>query len=219
MACACRLPLRRKHLPFACAVVPPCLWGSSCLLAGCSFLFVGRSPLLVGCFLLLVGRSLNFGWRYCKLVGCSFILEYRSRSVVRLFPPCLQVALPCLKVVLPCLGVVPFRFGRCSLLHRHTTRTFSLSQMNNVELVRTLSWWENALFEEREKNVFVNPNEQCRACSNIVMASKRTFRGMRKNSKTHQPTNSSTQKLKIFVFILQRHVIFHSVLAKIGVKK
>ena len=42
--------------------------------------------------------------------------------------------------------------------------------MNNVELARTLSWRENALFEEREKNVFVKPNEQCRACSDIVMA-------------------------------------------------
>ena len=31
--------------------------------------------------------------------------------------------------------------------------TFSLSQMNNVELAQTLSWRENALFEEREKNV------------------------------------------------------------------
>ena len=29
---------------------------------------------------------------------------------------------------------------------------------------------QNALFEEREKNVFVKPNEQCRACSDIVMA-------------------------------------------------
>ena len=58
-------------------------------------------------------------------------------------------------------------------------RTFSLSQMSNVELARTLPWRENALFEEREKNVFVKPNEQCRACSNIVMARKRTFRGTR----------------------------------------
>ena len=156
--CGCS-PLLVGLLPLACGVAPACLWGSSRLLAGCSFLFVGRSPLLVGCFLLLVGRTLNFGWRYRKLVGCSFILEYRSRSVVRLFPPCLQVALSCLKVVLPCLGVVSFLFGRCFLLHRHTTRTFSLIQMNNVELVRTLSWRENALFEEREKNVFVNPNE------------------------------------------------------------
>ena len=32
--------------------------------------------------------------------------------------------------------------------------TFSLSQMNNVELVRILSWRENAPFEEREKNKF-----------------------------------------------------------------
>jgi len=52
--------------------------------------------------------------------------------------------------------------------------------MNNVELVRTLSWRENALFEEREKNVFVKPNEQCRACSDIVMARKRTFRETKK---------------------------------------
>ena len=28
----------------------------------------------------------------------------------------------------------------------------------------------------REKNVFVKPNEQCRACSNIAMARKRTFK-------------------------------------------
>ena len=58
--------------------------------------------------------------------------------------------------------------------------TFSLSQMNNVELARTSAWRENALFEEREKNVFVKPNEQYRACPNIVMARKRTFRGTRK---------------------------------------
>ena len=30
--------------------------------------------------------------------------------------------------------------------------TFSLSQMNNVKLVRTLSWRENALLEKREKH-------------------------------------------------------------------
>ena len=62
---------------------------------------------------------------------------------------------------------------------RNERRMLSLSQMNNVELAQALSWRENALFEEREKNVFVNPNEQRRACSSIVMASKRTFRGMR----------------------------------------
>ena len=32
----------------------------------------------------------------------------------------------------------------------------------------------------REKNVFSKPIEHCRACSNIVMARKRTFRGTRK---------------------------------------
>jgi len=31
----------------------------------------------------------------------------------------------------------------------------------------------------RKMNVFVKPNEQCRACPNIVMARKRTFRGTR----------------------------------------
>ena len=35
---------------------------------------------------------------------------------------------------------------------RHEKRTFSLSQMNNVELARTSSWRENALLEEQEKN-------------------------------------------------------------------
>ena len=69
---------------------------------------------------------------------------------------------------------------RENALFEKRRRTFSLSQMNNVELARTLSWRENALLEEREKNVFVKPNEQCRACSNIVMARKHTFRGTKK---------------------------------------
>ena len=34
--------------------------------------------------------------------------------------------------------------------------------------------------ETRKLNVFVKPNEQRRACSNIVMARKRTSRGTRK---------------------------------------
>ena len=72
-------------------------------------------------------------------------------------------------------------------------RTFSLSQMNIV-MARignrrhgALSEVErqNAPFEEQEKNVFVKPNEQCRACSNIVLARKRTFRGTGK-----EPFNS-----------------------------
>ena len=41
---------------------------------------------------------------------------------------------------------------RENALFEERKRTFSLSQMNNVELARTLSWRENALFEEREKN-------------------------------------------------------------------
>ena len=36
----------------------------------------------------------------------------------------------------------------------------------------------------RKTNVFVKPNEQRRACSNIVMARKRTFRGTRKERLT-----------------------------------
>ena len=69
--------------------------------------------------------------------------------------------------------------------------------MNNVELARTLSWRENALFEEREKNVFVKPNEQCRAYSDMLMARKRTFRRTEKepfnklmSMKNRQKTNS-----------------------------
>ena len=70
--------------------------------------------------------------------------------------------------------------GEKTHFSRNEKRTFSLSQMNDAELARTLSWRENALFEEREKNVFVKPNEQHRACSDIVMARKRTFRRTRK---------------------------------------
>ena len=52
-------------------------------------------------------------------------------------------------------------------------------------------------------NVFAKPNEQCRACSNIVMARKRTFRWTRKERLTrslaHSPTyplaNLSTRQL------------------------
>ena len=41
-------------------------------------------------------------------------------------------------------------------------------------------------------NVFAKPNEQCRACSNIVMARKRTFRGTRKERLTRSLIHSST---------------------------
>ena len=72
--------------------------------------------------------------------------------------------------------------GEKTHFSRDEKEQFSLSQMNNVELVQTLSWRENALFEERKRTAFVKPNEQCRACSDIVMARKRTFRGTKKNS-------------------------------------
>ena len=44
--------------------------------------------------------------------------------------------------------------------------TFSLSQMNNVELARTLSWRENALFEER-KRTFMEPGERIWRCGRL----------------------------------------------------
>ena len=44
----------------------------------------------------------------------------------------------------------------------------------------------------RKMNVFVKPNEQCRACSNIVVARKRTFRGTRKERLTRSPIHSLT---------------------------
>ena len=34
----------------------------------------------------------------------------------------------------------------------HEKRTFAVSQLNAVELTRTLSWRENTLLEKREKN-------------------------------------------------------------------
>ena len=45
-----------------------------------------------------------------------------------------------------CVFTIHHRFT-----HDYIIRAFSLSQMNDVELARTLSWRENALFEEREK--------------------------------------------------------------------
>ena len=51
-------------------------------------------------------------------------------------------------------------FGHChgekTHFSRNEKRTFSLSQMNNAELARTLSWRENALFEERKEPFFCN---------------------------------------------------------------
>ena len=44
------------------------------------------------------------------------------------------------------------RSGKAKRTFEERKRTFSLSQMNNAELARTLSWRENALLEERKKN-------------------------------------------------------------------
>ena len=48
----------------------------------------------------------------------------------------------------------------------------------------------DVFMSKAEKNVSVKPDEQCRACSNIVMARKRTFRGTRKERLTRSPVHS-----------------------------
>ena len=48
----------------------------------------------------------------------------------------------------------------------------------------------DVFMSKAEKNVSVKPNEQCRACSDIVMARKRTFRGTRKERLTRSPVHS-----------------------------
>ena len=59
--------------------------------------------------------------------------------------------------------------------------TFSLSQMNNVELARTFVMARKRTFRGTKKNVFVKPNEQCRACSNICHGEKTHFSRNEKN--------------------------------------
>ena len=115
--------------------------------------------------LLIIYKVCVFGWgwggrlpteRYAESNGCAFLSGFYSQTE---------------------LDMESYRCYVSKLI-----TMFSLSQMDNIELVRTLSWRENALFEEREKNVFVKPNEQCRACSDIVMARKCTFEEREKNN-------------------------------------
>ena len=47
------------------------------------------------------------------------------------------------------------RHGEETHFSRNEKRMVSLSQMNNVKLARTLSWRENALFEERKGAISV----------------------------------------------------------------
>ena len=63
--------------------------------------------------------------------------------------------------------------------------TFSLSQMNNVELARTLSWRENALFEERKRTFSLSQMNIVELARTFVMARKRTFRGTKRTSLGH----------------------------------
>jgi len=52
--------------------------------------------------------------------------------------------------------------GEKTYFSRNEKRMLPLSQMNNVELVQTLSWRVNALFEERERTqkLINSPNHQ-----------------------------------------------------------
>ena len=63
-------------------------------------------------------------------------------------------------------------------LKRKTCFSYCRTQLNLCKSTK------NNAFDEVAKacflNVFVKPNEQCRTCSDIVMARKRTFRGTRK---------------------------------------
>jgi len=54
--------------------------------------------------------------------------------------------------------------------------------MNNVELARTLPWRENALFEEREKNVFVKPNEHVERARTLSWRETALFEERKKNN-------------------------------------
>ena len=52
-----------------------------------------------------------------------------------------------------------FLCQKWTYLCQHTKRwTFSLSQMNNVELARTLSWRENALLENERRTIIAKQN-------------------------------------------------------------
>ena len=65
-------------------------------------------------------------------------------------------------------------------LKRKNCFSCSLTQLNLCKSTK------NNAFDEVGKacilNVFVKPNEQCRACSDIVMARKRTFEERKKNN-------------------------------------
>ena len=90
-------------------------------------------------------------------------------------------------------------------------RTFSLSQMSNVELARTLPWRENALFEEREKNV---PQIKSLGLELYTYSLTTSQPHPRISTKTHQ-----SPKVKLLFLFLQCGSIFHFVLAKIQLKK
>ena len=50
--------------------------------------------------------------------------------------------------------IISYLSAKCSPPRVQGEPTFSLSQINNVELARTLSWRENALLEERKTTYF-----------------------------------------------------------------
>ena len=83
--------------------------------------------------------------------------------------------------------------------------------MNNVELALTLPWRENALFEEREKNMPQIKSLGLEPCTCSLTTSQPH---PRISTKTHQ-----SPKVKLLFLFLQCGSIFHFVLAKIQLKK
>ena len=66
---------------------------------------------------------------------------------------------------------------------RLTPSTYNEEKAKHTSLCLLCPYVKKDVFRsqyEKKMNVFVKPNEQCRACSNMVMARKRTFRGMGK---------------------------------------
>ena len=87
--------------------------------------------------------------------------------------------------------------GEKTHFSRNEKRTFSLSQMNNVELVRTLPWRENALFEEREKK------------DKLMLSGKRVVKmlavrqqSFRNRQAAFLPYNKEYEKIKLMTYKL-----------------
>ena len=133
---------------------------------------------LYGCSPLLVGL-LSLACRLLFLVCGTFPLA------CRLFPfacgafPQLWVTLPqaCGLFIYPW---VPLPLACAVVPSLLAGRPFLFESRSSLLRGSFFSFWPLLpLAQAYNSNVFAKPNEQCRACSNIVMVRKRTFRGMR----------------------------------------